>query len=43
MTSILDKWGSMEEATTTQLFQILLKIECKDVILSLQEKYPSIG
>jgi len=43
MRAVLEKWGLEEYATTIQLLQTLNKINRKDVILSLQEKYPSIG
>ncbi len=41
MKRILEKWGK-EGATTLQLLQILIQIERNDVVLSLEEKFPSI-
>jgi hypothetical protein len=41
MESILEKWGS-EGATTSQLFEILIKVGRKDIIITLQEDYPFV-
>jgi hypothetical protein len=41
MQSILDKWGS-EGATTSQLFEILIKVGRKDIIIALQKNYPFV-
>ena len=41
MKAILKKWGE-EGRTTAELFQILNKIERKDVIIELQKTYPFI-
>jgi len=41
MSTILEKWG-MKDATTTQLLQILNKINRKDLIDDLQKQFPSI-
>ena len=41
MAAILAKWGE-EGATTSQLLQILKRIERNDVIQFLEDKYPSI-
>jgi hypothetical protein len=39
--AILAKWGR-KNTTTSQLMQILLKMERHDIIIYLEEKYPSI-
>jgi hypothetical protein len=41
MQSILDKWG-LEGATTIQLFEILIKVGRKDIIIHLQKDYPFV-
>jgi hypothetical protein len=41
MRSILEKWGS-EGATTSQLFEILIKVGRKDIIKYLQKDYPFV-
>jgi hypothetical protein len=38
--AILSKWGK-KEATTVQLFDIIKKLNRKDIIEELQEKFPS--
>jgi len=40
MATVLEKWG--KEATTTQLLQILTKINRRDLIDELQKQFPSI-
>jgi hypothetical protein len=39
--AILAKWGR-KNTTTSQLLQVLIKMERQDIILYLEEKYPSI-
>jgi hypothetical protein len=39
--AILAKWGK-EDATTSQLLQVLIQMERIDIIKDLKEKYPSI-
>jgi hypothetical protein len=39
--AILAKWGR-NNTTTSQLLQVLVKMERKDIIIYLEEKYPSI-
>jgi hypothetical protein len=41
MRSILEKLGS-EGATTSQLFEILIKVGRKDIIIYLQKDYPFV-
>jgi hypothetical protein len=41
MQAILEKWGS-EGATTSQLFQILIKVGRKDILIYLQKDYPFV-